>query len=108
MSRQIAVWQCPNCKRILQHEFSMYITYSLEGSLYCTCYGLYPAQPVCVELRTLFKMEPLNDAAKEHECMIASMREYWAEKARQDAESHVRAEAYRDTWGWAPAAQRFE
>jgi hypothetical protein len=82
MSEYTAIWQCPRCHRVLQHEFSNDITYSLEGNLYCPCYGL--RSPVgCVELRTITKMIPLNDAAKGHEESCRSMREYHEEQRRE-------------------------
>jgi len=101
-----AVWQCPRCHRILEHRFSNMITYSLEGSLWCTCYDLLPGQG-CVERRTVIQMVPLNQAAVHHEEAIRSIREYHEAKARADKESRIRAEAYRDSWGWAPSAQGF-
>jgi len=101
-----AVWQCPRCQRVLKHQFSQFITYSLEGSLWCTCYDLLPPQG-CVERRTIVKMVPLNEAAVHHEEAIRSLREYQNAKAQAEKESRERAETYRDSWGWAPSAQRF-
>jgi len=101
-----AMWQCPRCQRVLHHSFSQYITYSLEGSLWCPCYDLLPPEG-CVERRTITKMIPLNDAARQHEEAIRSIREYHETKAQAEREAHERAEDYRDSWGWAPSAQRF-
>jgi hypothetical protein len=86
---QVAIWQCPRCYHVLQHEFSMYVSYSLEGNLWCPCYDLSPAQGY-VELRTVTKMKPLNEAAVNHEKACQALREYHQIKhaeecQRQDA-----------------------
>jgi hypothetical protein len=103
----VGIWQCPRCQRVLQHKFSKYITYTLDGSLWCTCYVLLPAQG-CVELRTIVKMTPLNETAVQHEACIKSMHEHWDAESKAKNEAHARAQEYLDSFGYAPSAQPFE
>jgi hypothetical protein len=56
----IAYWECPNCHALAKLTFPS--TYSI--SRMCPCYSLVPAQG-CVEWRTTYRMQPLNDAAKQ-------------------------------------------
>jgi hypothetical protein len=101
---EIAVWQCPRCQRILEHRISAYMSYTMgEGSMWCPCYALLPAQG-CVELRTITKMEPLNEAAVRHEESIRKMKKYWEEKEIAEREARERAQAYNDSWGWSTCA----
>jgi predicted GIY-YIG superfamily endonuclease len=74
-----------------------------EGSMWCPCYALLPAQG-CVELRTITKMEPLNEAAVRHEESIRKMKKYWEEKEIAEREARERAQAYNDSWGWSTCA----
>jgi hypothetical protein len=74
-----------------------------EGSMWCPCYAITPAQG-CVELRTITKMQPLNEAAVRHEESIRQMKLWYAEKEREQAESRKRAQDYADLWGWSPVA----
>jgi hypothetical protein len=96
-NEMIGIWQCPKCKRVLQHSFSIYITYSLEGSLWCPCYDLNPPQG-CVERRTVTKMAPLNEFATQYEESIRAMRERQIVEAQAAMESRRRAQDYLDSW----------
>ena len=95
----VGIWQCPRCQRVLQHKFSQYITYTLDGSLWCTCYDLLPAQG-CIERRSITKMNPLNETAVHHEACIKTMHERWESEARIEKENRRRGQEYWDSWGY--------
>lgn len=93
-----AVWQCPRCQRVLEHQFSNMVSYSMEGQLWCACYSLQPAHG-CVERRTITKMTPLNAAAVGHERSCQDIREQWLEKEREEQLARQRVQDYLDSWG---------
>lgn len=101
---ETAVWECPRCGRVLSHTFSNMVSYSLEGNLWCTCYGLEPARR-CVERRSITKMTPLNDAARNHEAACIAIREHQEKRAQFERQNRERAQEYLDSWGWAPATK---
>lgn len=90
----VAVWQCPNCQRIQTLTFYGGVS-AYTANKWCTCYGKVPSNGRCIELRSIYRIQPLNDLAR-------SVDESEAQRAVAAEDARLRAREALAAWPPAP------